>query len=435
MKKLLTNLFLLSLVCSFVALGQATKYNFKFDKSFPDTSFKQGNAGHGIAVDPEGKVWIQRYGASDSIKNAAGVYRTCRVVYVYKPDGTPASFSPIRTMTVGAVVDTFLNANVGLEKDANGNILVANREFIYRVNYKTGVCMGKLAPGSTNAFLKPGVDDLNETVTGYVLPGVGPVSLWDGSFTNLGNALDTTKGYSRTLGINGDGNDVFYCSYSPKYVLKIHSDNGSLGPYNKIDTLFGGKLAVESITFHPKTKYLWVSSGNNFAPSATPGFTDFTFYAFVPPNYVTPVDSFTWNGNTANDPRPRGIAFSPTGDSVYVICFNDGTVPMVQRFKKGATSVHSLSNAVVTNFELGQNYPNPFNPSTTIKFSLPQASTISLKVFDVLGKEVATVAEGRYEAGAFTATFDARNMNSGVYFYTLRTSTGFVQTAKMLLMK
>lgn len=435
MKKMLTSLFLLSLVCSFAALGQVTKYNFKFNKSFPDTNFKQTNAGHGIAVDPEGKVWIQRYNASDSMLNAAGVKRAVRVIYVYKPDGTPASFSPIMTMKVGTATDTLINANVGLEKDNLGNILVANREFIYRVNYKTGVCMGKLAPGSTNAFLKPAVDDLGEVLTGYVLPGVGPLALWDASFTSLGNALDTTKGYSRTLSISKDGNDVFYCSYSPKYVLKIHSDNGSLGPYNKIDTLFGGKLAVESITWHPKTNYLWVSSGNNFAPSATPGFTDFSFYAFVPPNYTTPVDSFMWNGSTANDPRPRGIAFTPTGDSVYVICFNDGLVPMVQRFIKGVTSVKSASNAIVKEYALGQNYPNPFNPSTTITFSLPVASTISLKVYDVLGKEVATVAEGRYEAGAFTATFDAKNVNSGVYFYTLRTSNGFVQSNKMMLMK
>ncbi|MGE5313232.1 MAG: hypothetical protein ACM3Q4_00900, partial [Acidobacteriota bacterium] len=125
MKKVLTNLFLLSLVCSFVALGQ-TKYNYKFDKSFPDTSFKQGNAGHGVVVDPEGKVWIQRYNSSDSILNAAGKYRAVRVVYVYKPDGTPASFSPIKTMTTGGVTDTIPNFNVGLDKDENGNILAAS---------------------------------------------------------------------------------------------------------------------------------------------------------------------------------------------------------------------------------------------------------------------------------------------------------------------
>jgi len=434
MKKTLTNIVLLALVCSFAAMGQ-TKYNYKFVKAFPDTNFKGSLAGHGVVVDPEGKIWMHKYSVNDSVKQANGTYVKVSPLFVFLPNGTQASFSPIKIVTVGGKADTMVNNGRGLDKDEKGNILASYLDKIYRINYKTGAGMGATIPKAGQTLIKAAADNLGEVFTGPVIPGAMPIMIWDNAFSSLGNALDTTGGYSRALSVSPDGNDVFFCSYSPKYVLKVHSDNGSLGPYNKFDSLFNGKLAVESISWHPKTKYLWVSSGNNFAPSATKGYTDFSFYAFVPPNYTAPVDSFSWSGSTANDPRPRGIAFSPTGDTVYTTQFNDALSPITEMFVKGATSVHSESNTVVTEYSLGQNYPNPFNPSTTIKFSLPVASTISLKVYDVLGKEVANLAEGRYEAGAFTATFDAKNMNSGVYFYTLRTSTGFVQSSKMLLMK
>ncbi len=85
-------------------------------------------------------------------------------------------------------------------------------------------------------------------------------------------------------------------------------------------------------------------------------------------------------------------------------------------------------------FELAQNYPNPFNPTTTIRYQIPTAETVSLKVYDVLGKEVATLVNGRQEAGSYTVPFNAARLASGVYFYRLQAG-GFVETKKMLLVK
>jgi hypothetical protein len=85
--------------------------------------------------------------------------------------------------------------------------------------------------------------------------------------------------------------------------------------------------------------------------------------------------------------------------------------------------------------ELSSNYPNPFNPTTSISFTLGASGKASLKVFDILGKEVATVAEGIYNAGEVnTFNFDASGLTSGVYYYRL-TSDATVETRKMLLMK
>ena len=90
--------------------------------------------------------------------------------------------------------------------------------------------------------------------------------------------------------------------------------------------------------------------------------------------------------------------------------------------------------AVVTKFELTQNYPNPFNPATTISFSLPKSGYVSLKVYNALAQEVATLVNGVKEAGNHRIDFNAVNLNSGIYFYKLETGD-IAQVKKMTLIK
>ena len=96
--------------------------------------------------------------------------------------------------------------------------------------------------------------------------------------------------------------------------------------------------------------------------------------------------------------------------------------------------VEEKTNAAPTEFTLSQNYPNPFNPSTKITYALPKGSNVTLKVYNVLGQEVATVFQGFQNAGKYTATFDAVNLASGIYFYNLH-ADNFNLTKKMILMK
>jgi hypothetical protein len=93
-----------------------------------------------------------------------------------------------------------------------------------------------------------------------------------------------------------------------------------------------------------------------------------------------------------------------------------------------------VNNGIVKNYALLQNYPNPFNPTTTIKFSIPNAGATTLKVFDVLGREVRTLLNEQKNAGSYSVQFDMKNLSSGVYFYRLQ-SGNFVESKKMILMK
>jgi hypothetical protein len=99
-----------------------------------------------------------------------------------------------------------------------------------------------------------------------------------------------------------------------------------------------------------------------------------------------------------------------------------------------ASSVETVGSVVPQEYALSQNYPNPFNPSTQIEYSIPKTGRVSLKVFNELGQEVATLFDGEQNPGKYVATFDAKGLTSGVYFYRLQSGTASL-TQKLILMK
>ncbi|HZW39578.1 MAG TPA: T9SS type A sorting domain-containing protein [Ignavibacteriaceae bacterium] len=99
-----------------------------------------------------------------------------------------------------------------------------------------------------------------------------------------------------------------------------------------------------------------------------------------------------------------------------------------------ATGVETSQNGLPNDFYLYPSYPNPFNHSTTISFSLPSSGFTTLKVYDILGNEIVTLVNEDKQPGSYTVEFNASNLSSGVYFYTL-TSGSFTMNKKMILMK
>ena len=115
---------------------------------------------------------------------------------------------------------------------------------------------------------------------------------------------------------------------------------------------------------------------------------------------------------------------------------SSGVIPVqgITYINAGVTGVRQADNNVPQNFQLEQNYPNPFNPTTQINYSIPSSQKVSLKVYDELGKEVATLVNNEQAAGNYTVDFDASRFASGVYFYRIQAGS-FIQMKKMILMK
>jgi len=133
----------------------------------------------------------------------------------------------------------------------------------------------------------------------------------------------------------------------------------------------------------------------------------------------------------------RFLTFTVGSDSaLLVIQSNSGGSPdtvKVTGASSPTTSVKAKAE-LPTIYSLNQNYPNPFNPSTTISFNLPSISFVSLKVFDINGREVATIASEEMSAGSYSRQWNASSLASGVYFYRLQTGA-FTETKKLLFLK
>jgi hypothetical protein len=170
----------------------------------------------------------------------------------------------------------------------------------------------------------------------------------------------------------------------------------------------------------------------------------------------TYVSSLAVSGSTLFAGTNDGGVFLSTNNAASWIAVNSGlTKTFVQSFAfsgtdlfaatagKGVwkrplsemiTSVEGDLTKIPLQFNLCQNYPNPFNPSTLIRYELPRQSLVTLKIYDILGREVAILVNEQKPAGRYETRFDGKSLSSGVYFYRIKAGD-FVQTKKMVLAK
>lgn len=227
--------------------------------------------------------------------------------------------------------------------------------------------------------------------------------------------------------------------------LRVDSSRGILPLFLWLDTLKSEHTMYDSITSYfrlteslevdsieirillAKLDYSYVTFGGRggvLKPSQTGEWKKFRWNTGVVPPTDTVFYRFKY--------RVIGLWFSVYGPQ------NGDTVRTVVEMKNinfgDVTAVTEPKTNSASSFTLEQNYPNPFNPTTIIQFSLPAGENVALKIYDILGREVFTLADGYMAKGEHNVSFDGSKLSSGTYFYRLEAG-GKVKTGKMLLIK
>ncbi len=258
--------------------------------------------------------------------------------------------------------------------------------------------------------------------------------------------------------VGGDGNDralYFRDNAGGKYYSSIFTDFVGYGV--KVEDLESGedsKSRMEAGDLMLSDNF-WFNFGAGNSLSAIADGVDFVM-AHLSDNGNMIADpalvSVSREANGMLNPRPRmdGPAASgasmPVGEFYDAVDYYGAFAPNAPMWTDGWTALYSMGytedltvdvegeEVAPTSYALSQNYPNPFNPSTTISFTLPQASDVKLAVYNVLGQEVAVLLNGAVNAGTHNVRFDASNLASGMYVYLIEAGD-FRVAKKMTLLK
>lgn len=216
-----------------------------------------------------------------------------------------------------------------------------------------------------------------------------------------------------------------------KYIYSLFMNNGNV---------YGG--SIHGFAYSTDMGNNWVSTNMGFSDFCA--FTDFkTANGFVFGSvansasanagvYKTTNNGVNWtvmNSGLSSNASVSSLLVS--GDYLFAGSNYDGIfrIPL-----SPITSTGNQGSEIIKDYYLGQNFPNPFNPNTKISFSIPTSGFVSLKVYDVLGKEIYTLVNEIKTAGNHSVNFNASNLTSGIYFYKLETGN-FSKTMRMILIK
>jgi glycosidase len=212
-----------------------------------------------------------------------------------------------------------------------------------------------------------------------------------------------------------------YSCFSSQLMVHVGTDAPGVYAYSRPSNTVNG-LVVANIDGVPHNANVMLSTGGS--PAQFLGLSNGAYVASDLYNGTTQQVVFTGGIDTLK------VALPAFGSAVYVI--DNVSHTLVLPTLTGITP--GPAPALPREYALGQNYPNPFNPTTTIAYQIRTAGMVVLRVYDMLGRVVATLVDGYQNAGAFTGTFDASRLSSGVYFYRLQAGS-FVSTKKMVLTK
>ncbi len=439
---------------------------------------------HGVVVDPDGKVWVGFYGgySNQFERTALGDTIRLRGLHCFMPNGTPASFSPIEFLEFDdGTKDTIYAESVangscrGLSAMTTGEILMTAWSTIYKIDYATGEGIAMWTPAMEGYSLASMTEAAHDPELGLIYAGhVGadkPVYVLDEDLAFVGVAIDTCPTLHRSIVARttsaGIGQIFSGTIWNGKGIFVYESDDPEFTMFDLVDTLGIEIVETDSntITYKAWPSCLdWADMDEGLLLygnySASKVYTD-TLTAPVAKHaskwILMDVDDESvlaefggtmlltdWKGSVSetvpadsldNQPMswaPRNASIKAVGDH-YEFVIADFDVNAIQKVVWSETGIEG-SEYVPYGFTLEQNYPNPFNPTTSISFNIPDNKDISIDVFDLTGKKVATVFNGRMEAGTHNLTFDASDLASGTYVYQL-TAGSFTVSRKMTLVK
>ena len=317
--------------------------------------------------------------------------------------------------------------------DNEGNILVVQSvpTKIIKIDYMTGARMASaLMPEIGTSPTAPSTDENGTIFVGPVVGGgTNAIIMLDADLVYLGNAVVGPPNIARTMEVSLDGNTIYWMPFTGELQKTfVYSRADEFSAYELADSMFIG-MSIESSAWQPGTGLLWISNDARGKDSTKSNLTWYG-YDFETSTFV---DSFSLAATGLGDEFPRSLDFSPDGKSAYVSLFGTAFA-RVYKFTNTAVSVEEIAGVVPNSISLEQNYPNPFNPSTVISFAVPKAGLATLKVYNMLGQEIATLLNKEISSGAYNVSFDASGLSSGTYLYTLKVGD-FQQTKKMIFMK
>jgi hypothetical protein len=266
---------------------------------------------------------------------------------------------------------------------------------------------------------------VNWDSAGLYLPQAGSEAGWNNAMWLVGNNLWF-----------GTNNTRVYYSTNFGTSWLFGATTGTVNGYS-VTFNTGGGIGFAGQTVAVKS----TNGGANWSTFTLPG--SGTCYSF---NNV--LDRFWYCRGTgvywsSNNGANFASQFADTGTYIAMNLKLDGQIirgwavtsnGRIARYHELISGISNNQNNMPENYSLLQNYPNPFNPSTKISFSLPKAGDVKLVVFDILGREIATLVNGFTGAGNHTVDFNAANLSSGVYLYKIQAGD-FTETRKMILMK
>ena len=351
---------------------------------------------------------------------------------------------PITSLIFGATdlfATRFWDANTGY---------IVTREVLYDPPiWPTTIRILKTIDGGINfiSYIFPlNFPDLNfiyltGTESGYIAGDAGRVikissTGYNVKVTGYSNDLYSTYFFNMTTG--------FAVGYGGLIVKTTNGGDNwtsiTSGTTNELRSIFFATNTIGYIAGRYGTFLKTTSSGNNWF--SLPTGNSYSYWSvcftsidtgYISSNviYKTINGGINWETQTVPSSVPlNSICFA--GLDTGFVAGNSGVI--LKTVTGGTTDIAKVSNEIPNEFVLFQNFPNPFNPTTTIKFSIPQKGLVKLVVYDMLGKEVATLVNDEQTAGNYEVTFDASKLTTGVYFYKI-TSGDFSDVKKMILVK